>query len=1296
MNFDLHRVVRIVGGCIVTLLIALAGTPAVALIEPSVSVDGGSEEDDSETSVDIPDPALREAVEDALGKNPHDPITRGEMATLRELSQRGVRQLAGIEYAVNLHWLRLQYGDIANLSPLAALTSLTSLGLHGNEISDVSPLAALTSLTSLDLSNNEILDLSPLAALTSLTFLELYDNGISDVAPLAEFTSLERLDLDNNSIADISPLAGMTSLTSLWLSANEISDVSPLAGMTSLTTLYLGGNEVVELAPLARLTSLTSLGLSDNGISDVSPLSGMTSLTNLELFDNGEISDVSPLAGMTSLTSLGLSANEISDVSPLAGMTSLTTLYLGGNEVVDLAPLEGLTSLEILWLFRNEISDVSPLAGMTSLTSLWLSANEISDVSPLAGMTSLTTLYLGGNEVVELAPLARLTSLTSLGLSDNGISDVSPLSGMTSLTNLELFDNEISDVSPLAGMTSLTFLYLGGNEVVDLAPLEGLTSLEILWLSRNEISDLSPLAGMTSLTTLYLSGNEIVELGPLSGLNSVSRLDLGGNMISDLSSLSGMTSIKELDLMSNGRLEDIAPLVANRGLGNGDFVDLRVNFLSETSRETHIPNLLERGVEVSFDDIVDLSEMPDAGLRGASEWALSKFGKGALADLPRLDAANRGIENLTGLEGATGLRDLFLDGNKVKDISPLAGLRLRTLMLAHNMVGDLAPLADMDSLDVLALDGNALCELPPLPSSLSRLYLSDNCLSDIGPLADLWLRELDVSGNSITSLEPLLGTHLRYLQVDDNPITDISPLNFASLRELHMRNNAVRDISPLLDGEELLMVDVQRNPLADGALGVLETLRQRRVTVLAGEAVPYFPAAGDVRQGFVRVVNRSDEAGHVFIEAVDDAGVRVGPVRMEVGARRAVHFNSGDLERGNAGKGLSGGIGAPTAGDWRLSVISALDVEVLSYIRTEDGFVTAMHDVAADAIAPFFNPGSNDRQRSILRVVNTEAEPAKWTTGGYDDHGQWHPMAGSLLVRPQRALTLTARALEDDHGLGDGHGKWRLRTRGFPWYAMSLLESPTGHLTNLSTAPDNAVELADGRTLHRLPLFPAAGGSRQGFVRVINHSYSSGEVVIEAVDDAGTRSAPGRLTMRPRRAAHFNSMDLETGNADKGLDGGVGVGQGDWRLEVTSELDLMVLSYARTEDGFLTSLHDLAPVAADGGHRVVFFNPGSNSRQVSKLRLINDGERAARVSITGIDDRGSASGAVSLGVPGGSALTFTAAELESGDGDRLAGGLGDGEGKWRLRVRSDEPIAVMSLLETPTGHLTNVSTGTAD
>ena len=1099
------------------LLAALA-----AALPASAEPDFAASEADSETLVDIPDSVLREAVERALGKAAGDPVTRAEMATLIDLRDgNGVRQLTGIEYAVNLVRLSLWSGSISSLEPLASLTSLR--------------------------------------------YLYLADHEITELGPLSGMTALETLDLFNNAIADVSPLSGLTSLTQLSLGQNAIFDVSPLSGMTALTQLHLSNNAIVDVSPLSGMTALTTLHLTSNAIVDVSPLSGMTALAALGLFNNA-IADVSPLSGLTSLTQLSLGQNAIFDVSPLSGMTALTQLHLSNNAIVDVSPLSGMTALTTLHLTSNAIVDVSPLSGMTALAALGLSNNAIADVSPLSGMTALTTLYLSNNAIADASPLARLTSLTQLHLYNNAIADVSPL-------------------------------------------------------------------------------------------------------------------------------------VANEGLGTGDFVDLQRNFLGETTREEHIPALLQRGVDVLFDTypFANPTEMPDDVLRLAVNWAVYLArGLEDLATLASLDASNLSIEELAGLEAAAGLRGLFLDRNRITNIAPLSGLdSLQVLTLAHNMVGDLTPLATMESLRVLALDGNSLRDLPSLPRNLQYLYLSDNAISDIGSLADLRrLRELDVGANSISSLGSLGGLgNLQYLHVHDNQVADLSTLNFAPLRELHLRNNAVRDLSPLLAGEELLMVDARRNPLADDALTVLDTLRERRVTVLAGETVPYFPAAGGSRQGFARIVNRSDEDGHVFIEAVDDAGVPARRVRLRLGARQAVHFNSEDLERGNAAIGL-GGIGPPTAGDWRLSAISALDIEVLSYVRTEDGFVTAMHDVLPEAMVQFFNPGSNRHQRSILRVVNTEAEPAKWTTGGYDDHGKWRPMAGSLLVRPQHALALTAQALEDVHGLGDGRGKWRLRTRGFPWFAMSLLESPTGHLANLSTAPDNATPLADGATLHRLPLFPAAGGAREGFARVINRSYAAGTVAIEAVDDRGDRFGPLELALRPRRAAHFNATDLEVGNAARGW-GGVGGGRGDWRLEVVSELDLTVLAYARTADGFVTSVHDLAPVAADGSHRVVFFNPGSNTRQASRLRLINDGGRAAQVTVAGIDDRGGESGTATLRVPAGAALAFTSAELEAGS-DRLAGRLGDGAGKWRLRVRSDEPIAVMSLLETPSGHLTNVSTGTAD
>ena len=108
-------------------------------------------------------------------------------------------------------------------------------------------------------------------------------------------------------------------------------------------------------------------------------------------------------------------------------------------------------------------------------------------------------------------------------------------------------------------------------------------------------------------------------------------------------------------------------------------------------------------------------------------------------------------------------------------------------------------------------------------------------------------------------------------------------------------------------------------------------------------------------------------------------------------------------------------------------------------------------------------------------------------------------------------------------------------------------------------------------------------------------------------------------------------------------------------------------------------------------HRAVVFNPGSNPNQVSRLRLINPGAESAAITIAGIDDNGdSPGGQVYIVLPAHSAQTISAAQLEAG-GSGFDGALGDGTGKWRLNLASERPVAVLSLLQSPTGHLTNLS-----
>ena len=488
------------------------------------------------------------------------------------------------------------------------------------------------------------------------------------------------------------------------------------------------------------------------------------------------------------------------------------------------------------------------------------------------------------------------------------------------------------------------------------------------------------------------------------------------------------------------------------------------------------------------------------------------------------------------------------------------------------------------------------------------------------------------------------------------------------------------------------------DPLTTGAYEV------RASFIADNRTVPLFLSASHApaRQGFARIINRSRRDGEVVIHAIDDTGMRFGPVTLSLAAGHTAHFNSEDLEAGNVAKGLSGGVGAGT-GDWRLELETELDIEALAYVRTRDGFLTSMHDAATnwtegmeDAVA-IFNPGSNRNQRSRLRLTN-QCPGTGWgefNVRGFDDRGwttYWRPLHWSLSAG--ESLTMNVEDMEDGWAgsLGDGFGKWRLSIASIiPIRTMNLLESPTGHLTNLTGRRGGPLGDAP------LPIFLSASNpDRQSFARIINRGARDGVVTIHAIDDAGRRFGPATLALTGGHVAHFNSRDLEMGNAAKGLSGGVGTGEGDWRLVFDTDLDIEALAYVRTTKGFLTSMNTVAP-RADGRLEVVFFNPASNDNQVSRLRLVNPADAPATISITGIDDAGAAppQGAVTLTLPAGAATSITAQQLEAG-ADHFTGRFGDGEGKWQLFIDADQDVQAMSLLDSrSTGHITNLSSGTA-
>jgi Leucine-rich repeat (LRR) protein len=297
-------------------------------------------------------------------------------------------------------------------------------------------------------------------------------------------------------------------------------------------------------------------------------------------------------------------------------------------------------------------------------------------------------------------------------------------------------------------------------------------------------------------------------------------------------------------------------------------VDLSGNPLSAESINTYIPQLMARGVTVTYDAPQEVT-FPDPNLEAAIRDALNKPTGSIYASdlelLTTLDAGERSITNLIGLEycvnlqerldlrdnnisdispltGLTNLQHLIIWGNNISDISPLAGLtNLIVLNMVTNNISDISPLAGLTNLIVLKLEQNNINDITLLANltNLEVLWLSRNNISDLSPLAGLTnLQELELHQNNISDITLLANlTNLEVLKLQQNNISDISPLaGLTNLQYLVLWGNNISDISPLVANSGLSdgdTVNLSGNPLSTTSVDVyIPQLEARGVTVV--------------------------------------------------------------------------------------------------------------------------------------------------------------------------------------------------------------------------------------------------------------------------------------------------------------------------------------------------------------------------------------------------------------------------------------------------------------------------------
>ncbi|MFC5468241.1 leucine-rich repeat domain-containing protein [Cohnella suwonensis] len=134
------------------------------------------------------------------------------------------------------------------------------------------------------------------------------------------------------------------------------------------------------------------------------------------------------------------------------------------------------------------------------------------------------------------------------------------------------------------------------------------------------------------------------------------------------------------------------------------------------------------------------------------------------------------LRSLKGLEYAVNLVELDAPGNRIEDLTPLAGLsRLQYLTLSGNNVKDLSPLKSLGKLQLLSV--------------------SHNLIEDIGTLSSLQsLTDVEIDDNNVRDLSPLLElSQLRYLRMSENVVDMNDESAKAAIESLKQRNVKFQD-----------------------------------------------------------------------------------------------------------------------------------------------------------------------------------------------------------------------------------------------------------------------------------------------------------------------------------------------------------------------------------------------------------------------------------------------------------------------------------------------------------------------
>lgn len=176
---------------------------------------------------------------------------------------------------------------------------------------------------------------------------------------------------------------------------------------------------------------------------------------------------------------------------------------------------------------------------------------------------------------------------------------------------------------------------------------------------------------------------------------------------------------------------------------------------------------------------------------------------------------------------------------RLTDLSPLKDMQLTDLNVGWTPVADLSPLK-RTPIRTLHCNNTLVSDLGPLADSpLTELHIVATRVSDLTPLKGCKLMFLDCSATNIDNLSPLQGMPLKDLRFGTTQVSDLSRIKGMPLAELSLYNTKVSDLSPL-QGMSLNGIAITPKAITQG-MDLIRQMKSLKKIAIGWEKKDEFP-----------------------------------------------------------------------------------------------------------------------------------------------------------------------------------------------------------------------------------------------------------------------------------------------------------------------------------------------------------------------------------------------------------------------------------------------------------------------